>query len=400
MALAYSVASQLHFVSFVGYPIVAFLFWIKYFPKKINWKYWVGVVFISDVYTQGDNLNQFIYAVTAKTDGGDASLKEKIRQISITFSMFVTSFGHKDSFISARGGALLIFLGLSSGGYLWKTRKKKKTFLYLILIWFLVFAALQLKTDTSLKPRFFMPIAAIPFIFLGLIYTVLDKFKNIIIAGFILFSFFLVLLLNYTGIKIAYDYFKTQDEDGINRQIFIKQDDAKVLEQHKLATKYMATEAQKSGKIACFYSSAQYERTYEFLFEVYYPEIKFDRISKAIKDKTACQYFSIITTDNDKLIGNNYKGYFDFPSSETFGRIQVWNAIPKESFINYDRSEDLTRKENQIAEEKTDEDIAKELEKSLKEAFKEVDTEEDEEIKAPDRLERVLWRDVFVLWKK
>ncbi len=406
VALAYAISSQLHFVAFVGYPVVAFLFWLKYFPRKINWKYWVGAistglffyipVVLSDIYTKGDNLNQFIYAVTAKTGGDGASLWEKIRQISISFSMFLTSFGHKDSFISAWGGLALILVGLFSLIYLWKKQKEQRPFLYLILIWFLVFVVLQLKTDTSLKPRFFMPIAAVPFVLVGFIYVGMEKFKNKILIGIIFFSFSVMLLLNFNGLKTAHDYYKSQDKEAVNRKIFLKQHDAKVLIQHKLATEYMASEVRKTGKIACFYSAADYERTYEFLFKVYYPDVEYDRISKAIEDKTTCQYFSIITTDNEKLIGNNYKGYFDFTSSEKFGRIQVWNTIPKESFINYDEEQDLTRKENQKDKEKTKKEISKELEKSLKEAMEEVEEkEEEEETEAPDRLERVLWKDIW-----
>ncbi|MDD3607767.1 MAG: glycosyltransferase family 39 protein, partial [Candidatus Moranbacteria bacterium] len=67
--LAYAVVSQLHFIALVGFPIIAFLFGIFYFPRKINWKYWLGAlaviaffyipVILSDVKTGGDNWDQF-----------------------------------------------------------------------------------------------------------------------------------------------------------------------------------------------------------------------------------------------------------------------------------------------------------------------------------------------------
>jgi hypothetical protein len=352
-------------------------------------------VVLSDVYTKGDNLNQFIYAVTAKTDGSDMGTGEKLRQISIAFSLFLTSFGHKDSFVSAWAGILLISLGLGSWGYLWRKCKEKRAFLYLILIWFLVFIALQIKTDSSLKPRFFMPIAAIPFIFLGFIYASLDKLKSLIVTGIIVISFFVFLLLNYTGINAAYGYYSNHNKSEISRKLFLKQDDGKVLEQHRLATKYMSEAVRKTGKIACFSTSATYERTYEFLFKVYYPDVEYDRISKAIEDKDACQYFSIVTIDNEKLISNNYDGYFNFEGSVKFGRVQVWNLTAKENFLNYDEDEDLTRKENQKVKEKTSEEISAELEESLMEIIEETGGYEEEEAKAPDRVERVLWKQVL-----
>jgi len=402
VALSYAIASQLHFVAFVGYPIVALLFWVRYFPRKINWKYWLGAVLIglffyipvvlSDLQTEGDSINQFIYAVTAKTGGEQNALQDNLRQISTLFSMFLTSFGHSKAVLSMWAGVALVLLGLASLGCLWKKGKKNKPFLYLILIWFLVFVVLQIKTNTSLKPRFFMPMAAIPFVFLGLIYTCLDQLKSRVATFLIFLSVFIILLANLNGIKIAYDYFNNQDRDDIDRKIFIKQDDAKVLEKHFLATKYMANEVEKTGKIACFYSGSSYERTYEFLFRVYFPETSYDRISKGLEDKNSCQYFSVVTTNSEKTIGNHYIGYFDFEGSVEFGRIEVWNIIPRENFLNYKEEEDATKKEGSV-EEKTSEEITKELEDSIKKAIE--DKVVAEEADEPNRQDRVLWKHVF-----
>jgi 4-amino-4-deoxy-L-arabinose transferase-like glycosyltransferase len=405
VALAYSVSSQLHFVAFMGYPVVAFLFWILYFPKKINWKYWVGAfliglflyipVVLSDLKTDGDNLNQFVYALTAKTDGEDNGLLGNLKQISLSNSMFLTSYGHKDSKISVIFGAVLILIGLGLASYFWKKDKKNRPFVYLVVVWFLVFVLLQIKANASLKPRFFMPIAAVPFIFMGFVWAFLDKFKNKLFIGLIFLSFGLILIANLNALKIVHSYFKVQDDKVINRKIFIKQDDAKVLEYHKNLTDYMANEARKNNKIACFYSSATYERVYEYLFEVYHPDVKYDRISKSFKNKEQCQYFSIITAGNKKRIGSSYKGFFDYQDSKVFGRLEVWNLIAKESFLDYEKSEDPTRKENQEPKEKTDEDIKKELEESLKDSIEEYQEEQEVEIEQPDRKERVFWKHLF-----
>jgi hypothetical protein len=287
----------------------------------------------------------------------------------------------------------LIGLGLAS--YFWKKDKKNRPFVYLVVVWFLVFVLLQIKANASLKPRFFMPIAAVPFIFMGFVWAFLDKFKNKLFIGLIFLSFGLILIANLNALKIVHSYFKVQDDKVINRKIFIKQDDAKVLEYHKNLTDYMANEARKNNKIACFYSSATYERVYEYLFEVYHPDVKYDRISKSFKNKEQCQYFSIITAGNKKRIGSSYKGFFDYQDSKVFGRLEVWNLIAKESFLDYEKSEDPTRKENQEPKEKTDEDIKKELEESLKDSIEEYQEEQEVEIEQPDRKERVFWKHLF-----
>lgn len=405
VALAYSFSSQLHFVAFMGYPVVAFLFWILYFPKKINWKYWVGAVSIglffyipvilSDIKTDGDNFNQFVYALTAKTDGEKNDLPENLRKISLSNSMFLTSYGHEDSKTSVIFGALLILVGLALAGYFWKKDKKNRPFVYLIAIWFLVFILLLIKANASLKPRFFMPMAVVPFVFMGFAWAFLEKFKNKIFTGLIFISFILILIANLNALRITHSYFKAQDDKVINRKIFIKQDDAKFLEHHKNLTDYMANEARKNNKIACFYSSATYERVYEYLFEVYHSDVKYDRISKSFKNKEQCQYFSIITAGNKKRIGSSYEGFFDYKNSVVFGRLEVWSIIAKKSFLDYEKSEDPTRDENQEPEEKTKEDIMEELKESLEDSIEEYQEEQIVEIEKPDRKERVFWKHLF-----
>nr|MDA3815524.1 glycosyltransferase family 39 protein [Patescibacteria group bacterium] len=172
LGFSYGVVSQLHFVAFVGFPIIAFLFWIIYLPRKINWRYWLGAVsvglflyvpvIVSDFFTKGDNLKQFLYAITAKTGDQALGLIENCRIIAVSLFMFLTSFGHKDGVLSAWLGVMLIVFGVGALLYFWKKEKESRPFAYLILIWFFVFMILQVKTNISLKTIFFMQIAVLP----------------------------------------------------------------------------------------------------------------------------------------------------------------------------------------------------------------------------------------------
>ncbi len=403
VAFSYAVSSQLHFVAFVGYPLVAILFWLFYFPKKINWKYWLGAfsillffyipVFLSDFKTKGDNYGQFIYALTAKTEEETSRLVKNLKQISLNNSMFLTSYGHKDSTVSLAFGNILILSGLILLVYFYRNDNRNRPFVYLVAVWFLVFVFLQIKADTSLKPRFFMPVAAIPFIFMGLIWKFLERFKNKISLGLIFISFGLILIANLNAIKMVHDYFKTQDDKVINRKIFIQQGDAKVLEYHKNLTDYMAGEVRKNNKIVCFYSSAVYKRTYEYLFEIYHPDIKHRRINKDLENKESCQYFSIVTIGSEKRIGNSYQEFFNYDNSKIFGRLEVWNITAKDSFLNYEENENLIEKEEkQEPEGKNDEEIRKELKESIETSIQEYQEEQIVEIEKPDRKERVQWK--------
>jgi 4-amino-4-deoxy-L-arabinose transferase-like glycosyltransferase len=406
VALGYAIVSQLHFVAFVGYPVVAVLFWVLFFPKKINWKYWVGAILIvlffyapvilSNLSTGGDYVNQFVYALTAKNESGEVNLCKDWQKISTSFTNFITSVGHKDSFLSFLGGTILILTGIFATVFYSFRDKKNRRFAYLILVWFAVFILILLKTDNSMKPRFFMPIASIPFIFLGFSYLLIRKIKLKIVNPLALLVIVVILLLNFNGLKTVANYFETQDKDSIGRTIFIEQDDAKVLKKHLEASEYMARIAQKNNKMVCFSTSAIYERTYEYLFEIYFPNVKYDRISKSFKDKEGCQYFSIITAGNEKRISNDYDGYFDFVETKSFGRLEVWVLEAKEEFLNLSKKEEDSKS-------KTDEEIQADLKESLEKDYEEIteefekeeDEQETEKDSKPERKERVLWKEVF-----
>jgi len=402
--LAYAIVSQLHFIALVGFPVIAFLFWLFYFPRNINWKYWLGAlaivtffyipVILSDVKTGGDNWAQFIYAITAKTEGDQYTFFGNIKQICIAFFMFLTSFGHKDATLSFAGGVLLVIFGLTAATYFWKTKKEKRAFIYLVVIWFFVFIALQIKTDISLKPRFFMSIAALPFIFWGMIYAYIKTFKMKALSILAFLSFPIILLANFDGMKIASSFFVTQDYTSIGRYIFIKQDDAKTLGQIRKASDYMAKKARSFGKVACFYSPADYERSYEYVFEIYHPEIRYDRISKSIEDKNNCIYFSIATARNDaKKISSRYQDYFTFQEVHEFGQIAVWDISATEEFINYSRKDEKKDEEEKVMDDEiSEEEIEKIVEGEELKTYENLQTEEKD---PPRRKERVFWKHFF-----
>lgn len=243
---------------------------------------------------------------------------------------------------------MLVIFGIASLIYLWKKNKEHRPFIYLVLIWFIVFVVLQIKSNISLKPRFFMPIAVIPFIFWGAIVKIIEDFGIKILTIIAYLSFFVILLMNFNGIKIWFNYLETQDISVVNRNIFIKQDDGKTFGQIKKSAEFMAEQGREAGKMVCFYASDDYERSYEYTFDVYFSDITYDRISKSIEDKEGCIYFSVATAREDaKRISNRYVDYFEFGESHEFGTIAVWEIYPKENFLNYEKEEDESRNDYQ-----------------------------------------------------
>jgi hypothetical protein len=426
-ALGFGIVSQLHFLALIGFAITGIIFLVFNFPKKINWKYWLGAflvlfilylpVFISDIKTSGDNLHQLKYVISNPSGTNDLGLKVKLiedfKKITSSFTMILASFGNRDSFLAITIGSLLIIGGIFLLLKKYKeqdveTRSRvlgtslQKAFVFLILTCFFVFLALYLKTDTSLKPRFFLPIIIIPFVFLGVFLEQLFCLKKrwLSMTALIIITFLLVII-NLNAVHIWYSYFKTQNPEVIKRGVFMKQADGITLGKMKEASAFMIDKANQSNKMLCFYSDDNYKRSYEYIFSLHPPINLYDRLSHSMKNKEYCQYFSIgLTLKESSRISNRYSKDFDFENKNAFGLVAVWNLEPREVFLNWGKKKDASVKteieeDNIIIQEKSS--TAKEPPAEIIKNEDKDKNEEDnkEENKKPRRMERVLWKDVF-----
>lgn len=429
--LSYGIVSQLHFLALVGFPVVAILFWIFYFPKKIKLYFWVGAVFVllltylpmflSEISTQGDNWRQFQYALKAKTREESFVLKEKIksdlRQTAIAFSMFTTSFGHKDSQLAFYFGSSLLVFGFFYAGWLATKNRQKRMLFWLLFSWMSVFLILYFKTETSLKSRFFFPITAIPFFLVAYGLNFLIEFNYRKKFGYFLaISITLIFIgTNLSAVYQWYSFLKNNDEKEISRKMFLKQVGGITLEGLVLSSDYMVTQARENGKSICYDGLPEYKRSLEYLLEIHYPEIKRVRISNGMteEDKRACQFFSLAQKKAEEpKISSRHAKYFEGKKAFEGGNLAVWDLIAREEFyLGNEVSLQSSVTEDDFLEEKKDDEDSQKIEKedsSIEEDFviEEILLEEDileeaiekeeekKTITPPRRKERVFWKDV------
>lgn len=418
-AVSYGIASQLHFLALVGLPLAAVLFWIFYFPKKIKLYFWVAAVavvlilylpmFLSELSTGGDNFKQFKYALTAKTGGEEevailTKARSDLRQVAIAFSMLTTSFGHKDSRIAFYFGVALWLGGLGYGFWSARKDKKKKAFFWLLVSWLAVYLFLYVKTSTSLKPRFFFSIAAVPFLFLAYGLDFLAAFNRRKKIGYFLAASLALILVwaNLDAVNQWYAFLKTGDEKSIQRKMFLKQSSGITLEGLKQLADYMAKQARLKNRAACYDGIQEYKRTLEYLLEVYYPDVSRMRISNGMKesDKRNCLFFSFaqVKTGEPK-ISSRHSQYFASKQAFEAAGLAVWDLTAREEFY--------LGNEVPLPEEKVQEEISQEAE--IIDEEEEISQEVEEEIAVPEaveqknlpapprRKERVYWKDVFNL---
>ncbi|MDP1620197.1 MAG: phospholipid carrier-dependent glycosyltransferase, partial [bacterium] len=208
-AVGITVGSQLHFFGFFsllgisGLLIVThFRLWKKanvlyFFQKNILKKIavYVGIlavvftifytpVIISDIRKGGENTNNFFEALTAKpvkkplADKLGKSATENLKYYCLITTSRCYSSNSKNDLpaILVTGLVLVSGLVLAVRGLRRKDGSvARKDFLSLLLIWVGVFTILTIPVSFQLRPRFFIVVFAIPFLFLGLVFEYLEE---------------------------------------------------------------------------------------------------------------------------------------------------------------------------------------------------------------------------------
>lgn len=210
IGISYAVASQLHFVSFLVFPLViAIIFVVEkfYFKKNIGsyLKYLsiallVFVVFyvpviLSDVLTHGNNALNFLDSIGEKSS--DSSFVALLLNNYFNFSKyFLTILGGlvnvSRNLINWFGVSIVI--GTISGFiFLIKEKnEKRKSLIFLVLVWFFAYFLTYISLADKLQPRHFLVILPIPFIFLGFVAIASEKFFDFKYKFIIPFFLFMI----------------------------------------------------------------------------------------------------------------------------------------------------------------------------------------------------------------
>lgn len=366
--LALSIGSQLHFFGFfslVGIVGIVFLFhyevWkkenFKSFFKKENFKKFLLYfslfalfflilyipVIISEIFKHGENSQNFIYAIGSKPK--DKPLINKLatnatEQIRY-FSLILTSFYYaardlkKNLFFPISITILTLLSGISLAIFYLrkKTEKIRKDFLVLLISWFLVFLVLSVPFAFQLRPRFFILVFPLPFIFLGFLFEFLEeKFNKYISLSLIFATTAAVLFLNGYG---TYAWFKEQKNSQIQgttikRTLILKNKDGVTLGQLQRVADYMYQQRKDSATIY-YYVKPEHISPIKYLLrqkQISDPFLNFAPLT--INDDPKAQYFAIVPDNSGtKSIENKLGKNFNIVSQTMFGQLAVYEiTIP------------------------------------------------------------------------
>lgn len=371
-ALGASITSQLHFFGFfsvLGVTGVLLLIHFQVWKKTVLdnlkkleiWKKilkYAGVVclifliaytpvIISDYYKKGENIHNFFEAIGSKPS--KQSLTEKIKKdISENLKYYcldVTSFCYQGKIkenvpaIAITVVILLSGIALLIRGLMMEQPGKRRDFLFLVLVWAGVFTILTIPVAFQLRPRFFLVVFLIPFIFIGLIFQFLEEKFNKKSHWMIAIIFMSIILLNTNG---TYAWFKEQAESqvkdaAVKRTLILKAKDGITLGQLQKATDYMYARRKPNANIY-YYVKPEYVRPIKYLFyNLDDPKLKYGPL--IVNGDPNAQYFAIVPSGDNPLtsVYKKYGNSFEPLQSMQFGQLTVYEL----NFTNRNVSNDF-----------------------------------------------------------
>lgn len=380
-AFSLGMVTQLHFVAFMSVPVISLVFLIWKRPK-INWRYYLGAflillflytpVIINDFKTGGDNIKEFTKTFTKKTDDDESShnFTEKafrdLTENSLGYFLILTgqeSFElpklntiHYWDFVCDEGchngiwGGMLALAFFSLGSLLLvirvflsfrnKLENQKRDFLVLNFLWLGVTFGMFFTVAYDIAPRFWLLIAALPFVFLGLFFEALWRFvKDEKLAASLILGITLIFAFsNATAIKKRFWQLQNAHVQvfDIEADRILKERDRVTLKQYSLIIDYIQEKQKENGWPVYLNSEAFYRRSILYLISKRgLLEDDFRNVKTIYREGN---YFLVYPTlSNWSNEEEKYLGDFNLKEITTFGTLTVWHLVPKEDSITAER---------------------------------------------------------------
>jgi hypothetical protein len=303
-------------LSFAGTAIIIFA--LFYIP-----------VIASDIIKKGENSKNFFQAISSKPDNKPliSKIKENTEEQVKYYCIISTANCYKgDAYDSPVYSIFTLIILISGfGSLLYFLRKEKNNnFILLILLWVSVFFALTIPTAFQLRPRFFIFVFPIPFIFLGFLFKLIEK-KKLFYYALAGATTGLILILNISGTLAWFNEQKmSQLEDATaDRTLILKTKDGVTLGQLERAADYIY-EKRRSDKTIYYYVKPEHVMPLKYLFylkndpTLNYSPIKFNGDPEA-------QFFAVVPSHRGiEPIEEKYGKDFIVLNHESFGQIAAY----------------------------------------------------------------------------
>lgn len=370
-SISLAVATQMHFLAFVSIPAVFALFLIIKRPR-IKIIFWAlslssilviySPVIVNDFMTGGENIKEFQKVVQGKSTKDTHKLWEKafrdFKENSLGHLLIISGqrgefpkmdlsnkasvdFNKKNENYLALGivsgiiyliGIILLFRKLLS-----EKEEKRKNFLLLNSLWFIVAFGLFLPLSFDISPRFFLIISALPFVFLGFIFEFIQEKLSAKKAAVLIAIIIATLAIsNLTKTKQRFSEYAKAPFENLESEPdrFLKEKTRVTLEQQYKITDAIQEEYSRNNYPVFLESEPFYERS--LLFNLTQRGIKNDNF-KSILNKEVYQnanYFLVYgASSNLEKRLDKFKEKYDVEKRTEFGTLLLFKLAPKKEAI-------------------------------------------------------------------
>ncbi len=356
-----TIGSQLHFFGFfslVGISGLSIIFhyqlWKKenilvYFKKdalKVLARYALIMIFIfaifytpviiSDYYRKGENTRNFFEAIGSKPANkpfGQKIVKTATENLK-NYCLITTSQCY-GSDMKKEYPALVVTAFVLLAGMLLVVRKLRqkalssanRDFLWLIVAWVGVFTILTVPVSFQLRPRFFIVVFAIPFIFLGLLFEYFEEKlsrNNAIILAVLLTAG--VIGWNTHGTLAWFKEQETSQRKAIivKRTLILKAKDGVTLGQLQGTADWMYAR-HKQGSTLYYYVKPEHVRPITFLLHDKH-DLNLVYQTMTINADPNAQYFAVTPTKNglDNIYSKYPNNKISVIAQQQFGQLTAW----------------------------------------------------------------------------
>lgn len=347
--ISFAVSTQLHFLSFLTLPVIIVIFIAfnrKEAKRALNWKYIFLFffmiillylpVFFNEIISKGENTHQFILALKEKLSAHSfwKNVNRNFRYWGqnwfLIFTSWISQKGGIKGAIIAWLGVILPALFLSFRFFRREKNSIRKKFLLISLLWFFVYFLTYIPIAYQIRPRFFLPLLELPFIFIGYLAVFFWKkkrlFWKIYVAGALLVIFF----GNLAGTFFWFKEIQAAQNNPVRpwRTIILKAKDGITLAHLEKAVEYTKNDCEKP--LVCYLASAEYKNPFRYLYSL--ENISASPILDCKDKKDECFYAFGLARAQKKKINPNIAKKFDITGQENVGALAIYKLQPKEEF--------------------------------------------------------------------
>jgi 4-amino-4-deoxy-L-arabinose transferase-like glycosyltransferase len=348
---SFAVSTQLHFLSFFTLPVITVIFIVfnrKDAKKSLDWKHIliffviVALVYLpmilNEAVSKGENTQEFLKALKDKPSAHSLwkNLLRDIRYWGQNWFLILTGWiSQKDGMKGAAVawlGAILPALFLAVRQFRREKIPIRKKFLLISILWFLTYFLVYIPIAYQIRPRFFLPLLELPFVFIGYLAVFFWEKKKIFWKLCVAGGLLIVFVGNIVGTFAWFGEIRAAQNGPVRpwRTIILKAKDGLTLRHLEKAAEY----AQKNCEKPRIYYSAgsEYKSPFRYIFAIRRtdaaPILNFD------KEKEGCFFAFGLTRSEKKKISSRIAKKFDIVSQEKIGAISAYKLQPKSEFAD------------------------------------------------------------------